>query len=146
MTNLHPHLLITQAVRHLLRAPYSGDSPALDLALEAVGMAGDTRLTHLLIVYLMGETDGVPKDARHLFRLYMVLKQYKEAARTAVIIAREEQTAGNYRSAHDLLYGMVQELRRRDLRVPAEMTDNLALLHSYILAKVRIWFMTKNGF
>ncbi|KAA0198003.1 hypothetical protein FBUS_08310, partial [Fasciolopsis buskii] len=135
-----------KAVRHLLRAPYSGDSPALDLALEAVGMAGDTRLTHLLIVYLMGETDGVPKDARHLFRLYMVLKQYKEAARTAVIIAREEQTAGNYRSAHDLLYGMVQELRRRDLRVPAEMTDNLALLHSYILAKVRIWFMTKNGF
>ncbi|THD21180.1 hypothetical protein D915_008124 [Fasciola hepatica] len=124
-----------KAVRHLLRAPYSGDSPALDLALEAVGMAGDTRLTHLLIVYLMGETDGVPKDARHLFRLYMVLKQYKEAARTAVIIAREEQTAGNYRSAHDLLYSMVQELRRRELRVPAEMTDNLALLHSYILAK-----------
>ncbi|TPP67270.1 WD repeat-containing protein 19 [Fasciola gigantica] len=127
-----------KAVRHLLRAPYSGDSPALDLALEAVGMAGDTRLTHLLIVYLMGETDGVPKDARHLFRLYMVLKQYKEAARTAVIIAREEQTAGNYRSAHDLLYSMVQELRRRELRVPAEMTDNLALLHSYILAKVHV--------
>ncbi|CAL8084188.1 unnamed protein product [Calicophoron daubneyi] len=127
-----------KAVRHLLRAPYSEDSPALDLALEAVGMAGDARLTHLLIVYLMGEADGVPKDARHLFRLYMVLEQYKEAARTAVIIAREEQTAGNYRSAHDLLYSMVQELRQRNLRVPAEMTDNLGLLHSYILAKVHV--------
>ncbi|KER26661.1 hypothetical protein T265_13963, partial [Opisthorchis viverrini] len=127
-----------KAVGLLLRAPYSENSPALDLALEAVGLAGDTRLTHFLIVYLMGEADGVPKDARHLFRLYMVLKQYKEAARTAVIIAREEQTAGNYRSAHDLLFSLVQELRQRDLRVPSEMADNLALLHSYVLAKVHV--------
>lgn len=116
--------------------PYSDKSPALDLALEAVGQADDSRLTHMLIVYLMGETDGVPKDERYLFRLYMVLKQYKEAARTAVIIAMEEQTAGNYRPAHDLLFSMVQELRQRSLRVPAEMLDSLALLHSYILAKV----------
>ncbi|KAG5445532.1 WD repeat-containing protein 19, variant 2 [Clonorchis sinensis] len=127
-----------KAVGLLLRSPYSENSPALDLALEAVGLAGDTRLTHFLIVYLMGEADGVPKDARHLFRLYMVLKQYKEAARTAVIIAREEQTAGNYRSAHDLLFSLVQELRQRDLRVPSEMADNLALLHSYVLAKVHV--------
>ncbi|KAA3676291.1 WD repeat-containing protein 19 [Paragonimus westermani] len=127
-----------KAIRNLLRSPYTENSPALDLALEAVGLADDTRLTHLLIVYLMGEADGVPKDARHLFRLYMVLKQYKEAARTAVIIAREEQTAGNYRSAHDLLFSLVQELKQRDLRVPAEMADNLALLHSYVLAKVHV--------
>ncbi len=38
-----------------------------------------------------------PKDAKYLFRLYMARKQYKEAAKTAVIIAREEQAAGNYR-------------------------------------------------
>ncbi|CAH8523624.1 unnamed protein product [Heterobilharzia americana] len=130
-----------KAIRHLLHVPYTENSPALDLALEAVGQAGDSRLTHLVIVYLMGETDGVAKDARHLFRLYMVLKQYKEAARTAVIIAREEQTNGNYRSAHDLLFSMVQELRQRNIRVPSEMSENLALLHSYILAKVHV----KNG-
>lgn len=34
------------------------------------------------------------KDAKYLFRLYMALKQYREAARTAIIIAREEQCAG----------------------------------------------------
>ncbi|CAH8850820.1 unnamed protein product [Trichobilharzia szidati] len=130
-----------KAIKHLLHVPYTENSPALDLALEAVGLAGDSRLTHLVIVYLMGETDGVAKDARHLFRLYMVLKQYKEAARTAVIIAREEQTNGNYRSAHDLLFSMVQELRQRNIRVPSEMSENLALLHSYILAKVHV----KNG-
>ncbi|KAH8876686.1 WD repeat-containing protein 19 [Schistosoma japonicum] len=124
-----------KAVKHLLHVPYKENSPALDLALEAVGQAGDSRLTHLVIIYLMGETDGVVKDARHLFRLYMVLKQYKEAARTAVIIARDEQTNGNYRSAHDLLFSMVQELRQRNIHVPFEMSENLALLHSYILAK-----------
>ncbi|CAH8629315.1 unnamed protein product [Dicrocoelium dendriticum] len=130
-----------KAVRLALRVPYTENSPALDLALEAVGRAGDARLAHTLVVFLMGESDGVPKDARHLFRLYMVLKQYKEAARTAVIIAREEQIVGNYRSAHDLLFRLVQELRDRNLRVPSEMADNLALLHSYILAKVHV----KNG-
>jgi len=34
------------------------------------------------------------KDAKYLFRLYMALKQYREAARTAIIIAREEQCSG----------------------------------------------------
>ena len=36
------------------------------------------------------------QDAKYLFRLYMALKQYREAARTAIIIAREEQNAGWY--------------------------------------------------
>ena len=56
----------------------------------------------------MGEVDGVPKDAKYLFRLYMARKQYKEAAKTAVIIAREEQAAGNYRNSHDVLFNMYQ--------------------------------------
>ena len=34
------------------------------------------------------------QDAKYLFRLYMALQQYREAARTAIIIAREEQSAG----------------------------------------------------
>ena len=34
------------------------------------------------------------QDAKYLFRLYMALKKYTEAARTAIIIAREEQNAG----------------------------------------------------
>ena len=56
----------------------------------------------------MGETDGVPKDAKYLFRLYMAKGQYKEAAKTAIIIAREEQAQGNYRNAHDVLFNMHQ--------------------------------------
>lgn len=34
------------------------------------------------------------KDARYLFQLYMALKQHRDAARTAIVIAREEQSSG----------------------------------------------------
>ena len=57
-------------------------------------MAKDDNLTHELIDYLMGETDGTPKETKYIFKLYMSLGQYKQASRTAVIIAREEQALG----------------------------------------------------
>ena len=89
---------------------------------QVVGESGQTHLARQLIEFLMGETDGVPKDAKYLFRLYMARKQYKEAAKTAVIIAREEQAGGNYRNAHDVLFNMWQELVRHGIPVPYEMT------------------------
>jgi WD repeat-containing protein 19 len=33
--------------------------------------------------------DRVPKDPNYIFRLYMALGNYRQAARTAVIIARQ---------------------------------------------------------
>ena len=36
----------------------------------------------------------------------MALEQYREAARTAILIAGEDQAAGNYRNAHDVLFYM----------------------------------------
>lgn len=42
----------------------------------------------------MGELDGEPKEAKFLFRMYMALKQYSEAAQTAILIAKEDQCAG----------------------------------------------------
>ena len=38
----------------------------------------------------------------------MSLKQYREAARTAIIIAKEDQASGSYRTAHDVLFEMYQ--------------------------------------
>ena len=49
---------------------------------------------------------------KYVFRLHMALRQYEEAAKTAAIIAREEHNAGNYRVAHDLLFGIDSILRR----------------------------------
>ena len=129
-----------------------------------VGTSGQSSLARQLIEFLMGEVDGVPKDAKYLFRLYMARKQYKEAAKTAVIIAREEQAAGNYRNAHDVLFNMyqvtlgiqrkyfqeflkyllfdfnfvTQELCRHRITVPWEMAHNLMVLHSYTLARLHV--------
>lgn len=85
---------------------------ALSLAIDCVASSNDDRLGNQLIEFLLGEHDGAPKDSKYLFRLYMAKKQYKEAAKTAVIIGNQEQMAGNYRSAHDLLFTMYQVIMR----------------------------------
>ncbi|CAH1776664.1 unnamed protein product [Owenia fusiformis] len=134
-------LLCTQyqrALKHFLRCQNTDDNQAIEMAIETVGQANDENLTHNLIDYLMGENDGVPKDAKYLFRLYMALKQHREAARTAIIIAREEQNAGNYRNAHDVLFSMYQELKQQKIKIPTEMASNLMILHSYILVKIHV--------
>ena len=59
-------------------------------AIEVVGSTSgqNAHLSRQLVDFLMGETDGVPKDAKYLFRLYMAKGQYKEAAKTAIIIGK----------------------------------------------------------
>ncbi|XP_074085717.1 WD repeat-containing protein 19 [Macrotis lagotis] len=127
-----------RALKHFLKCPSSEDNMAIEMAIETVGHAKDEVLTNQLIDHLLGESDGMPKDAKYLFRLYMALKQYREAARTAIIIAREEQSAGNYRNAHDVLFSMYAELKTQKIKIPSEMATNLMILHSYILVKIHV--------
>ncbi len=70
--------------------------------------------------------------------MYLSLKKYVEAAKTAVLIARQEQISGNYRDAHDVLFGMYTDLVKEKIKLPFELTQNLMLLHSYILIKIHI--------
>ncbi|XP_034544746.1 WD repeat-containing protein 19 [Notolabrus celidotus] len=128
----------SRALKHFLKCPNTEDNLAVEMAIETVGQAKDPSLTNQLIDYLMGESDGMPKDAKYLFRLYMALQQYREAARTAIIIAREEQSAGNYRNAHDVLFSMYTELQAQKIKIPAEMATNLMILHSYLLVKIHV--------
>ncbi|XP_036274352.1 WD repeat-containing protein 19 isoform X1 [Pipistrellus kuhlii] len=128
----------SRALKHFLKCPSSENNAAIEMAIETVGQAKDELLTSQLIDHLMGESDGMPKDAKYLFRLYMALKQYREAARTAIIIAREEQSAGNYRNAHDLLFSMYAELKSQKIKIPSEMATNLMILHSYVLVKIHV--------
>uniref|UniRef100_A0A3B5B1S0 WD repeat-containing protein 19 n=1 Tax=Stegastes partitus TaxID=144197 RepID=A0A3B5B1S0_9TELE len=128
----------SRALKHFLKCPNNEDNMAIEMAIETVGQAKDASLTNQLIDYLMGESDGMPKDAKYLFRLYMALQQYREAARTAIIIAREEQCAGNYRNAHDVLFSMYTELQAQKIKIPAEMATNLMILHSYLLVKIHV--------
>ena len=115
----------------------------IDLAIQVVGRAvkqnkREEKLKDTLINYIMGETDGNPKDAKYLFQLYIALQKFPEAARTAVIIAREEQSAGNYRIAHGVLFKMHQTLEKEGVKIPMDMWNNLMILHSYIMVKVHI--------
>ncbi|XP_016278762.1 WD repeat-containing protein 19-like isoform X1 [Monodelphis domestica] len=127
-----------RALKHFLKCSNTEDNMAIEMAIDTVGQANDESLTNQLIDHLMGESDGMPKDAKYLFRLYMALKQYREAAQTAIIIAREEQSAGNYRNAHDVLFSMYAELRNQKIKIPSEMATNLMILHSYILVKIHV--------
>ena len=68
----------------------------------------------------------------------MARKQFREAAKTSVIISNQEQIVGNYRSSHDLLFSMYQELKRNNLTVANDMKFNLILLHRYILVRTHV--------
>jgi WD repeat-containing protein 19 len=107
----------------------------IEKAIEVVGKAKSQILTHTLIDYLMGEEDGVPKDPNYIFRLYMALGNFKQAAKTANIIARQEQELGNYKVAHLILFETIKDLEAQNVKVPANLRSSFLLLHSYILVK-----------
>lgn len=52
---------LLQALKHFLRVQSIEDTQSIELAIETVGQANDDTLTHQLIDFLMGETDGMPK-------------------------------------------------------------------------------------
>lgn len=114
-----------------------GESAA-DKAIELVGKAKQDTLTRQLIDFLMGDTDGIPKDPNYIFRLYMALDNYEQAANTAIIIARQEQELGNYKIAHGILFDTYKDLESRRIKIPNELKQNLMLLHSYVLAKILV--------
>lgn len=130
----------TKALRFLLKASTfnNEESQALSMAIDCVATSNNEQLARQLIEFLLGDVDGTPKDPRYLFRLYMARKHYKDAAKTAVIIANQEQLSGNYKTAHNLLFTLYQELRRNNLAITAELTNNLILLHRYTLVRIHI--------
>ncbi|XP_063240827.1 WD repeat-containing protein 19 [Bacillus rossius redtenbacheri] len=129
-----------KALKHLMTVMKANpeNEEAVTLAIDVVGASNEDFLANQLIEFLLGESDNIPKDPKFLFRLYMARRQYREAAKTAIIIANEEQISGSYRNAHDMLFAMYQELRRHGIKVPAEMRAGLTLLHSYILVRLHV--------
>jgi WD repeat-containing protein 19 len=110
----------------------------IDKAIVVVGKAQSDALTNMVVDYLMGETDGIQKDHNYLFRLHIALRNYEQAARTSVVIARQEQEMGNYKIAHTQLFDTFKELMSEGKRPPAELSRQLMLLHSYVLVKVLV--------
>ena len=107
----------------------------IDAAIEVVGKSQNDNLTHQLIDFLLGEKDGIPKDQNYIYRLYLALKKYDEAAKTALIISRDEQDHGNYSLAHSVAVETVRQLEAVEMKVPSQLRLSFVLLHSYILVK-----------
>lgn len=110
----------------------------IDAAIEVVGKSQNEGLTHQLIDFLVGEKDGVPKDPNYIYRLYMALKKYDDAAKTALIIARQEQEMGNYPLAHSVVFETIRHLEDAGIKVPLQLRQSFVLLHSYILVKTLV--------
>jgi len=111
----------------------------IEKAIEVVGRARSDVLTHTLIDHLTGTGPNAPPKAPvHIFRLYMALGNFLQAASTAMVIAIQEREQGNYKSAHATLYETLRELEARSLKIPSALKSEFLLLHSYLLAKKRI--------
>ena len=107
----------------------------IDAAIEVVGKSQDEALTRQLIDFLLGEKDGMPKDPSYIYRLYMALKKYEEAAKTALIIARQEQDMGNYSIAHGVVFETIRSLEDAGMQVSLQLRQHFVLLHSYLRIK-----------
>lgn len=114
----------------------SGEGDAiLPRTIDLAGKAKSDAVTHALIDYLMGETDGQPKDPKWVFKLYIALGDYQQATKTASIIADQEQASGNYKVAHGVLFETHRALEKSGTRTPRVLQQALLLLHSYLLVK-----------
>ena len=109
---------------------------AIDVVRLAQADQGGELLVRQLHDFLIGDSDGVVKDLNFIFRLYLSIGEYGQAANTAVLIAQQEQQCGQYNAAHAILLNIAQELRAKKIAIPNELKKSLTLLHSYRLAKL----------
>ncbi|RNF00878.1 WD repeat-containing protein 19 isoform X2 [Trypanosoma conorhini] len=112
-----------------------GEPEDIEKAIQVVGKSRSDALTNRLIDYLMGETDGEPKEPSYIFKLYMALGSYEKAAKTSVLIATKEQEMGNYILAHKTLVDAYRILKEKKMHIPNDLRRSLMLLHSYIIAR-----------
>lgn len=107
----------------------------LPRAIEVAAKAKIEAVTHTLIDYLIGESDGNPKNPQWVFKLYLALGETSQACKTALIIAETEQKSGNYKNAHAALLETYTALEAANARIPRDLLRKLTLLHSYLLVK-----------
>eukprot|EP00924_Labyrinthula_sp_SR-Ha-C_P014324 maker-scaffold_20-snap-gene-2.1-mRNA-1 protein AED:0.01 eAED:0.02 QI:0/0/0/1/1/1/2/0/1497 len=118
----------------------SNDPGSIEKAIQVVGNAKNDLLTHTVIDFLMGETDNIPKDAVYIFKLYVALNNFAEAANTAELIAKQQQASCNFSKAHKIVFQIEETLRTRntDVKLPQSVYMLMMILHSYLLVKKRI--------
>jgi len=73
-----------------------------------------------------------------LLNYYISTKSLVEAAKTATIVARQEQDTGNYNAAHATLLRACKELKAKHVQLPKDVLDALRVLHFYRLVRVQV--------
>ncbi|KAL0213416.1 hypothetical protein RCL1_007042 [Eukaryota sp. TZLM3-RCL] len=113
---------------------------AIEDAINVVAESNSDILIRTMFDFLMGDSDGVAKDVRHLFTLYAKLKHYVQAAKTALIIAGQEIESGQYLDARDTLYVTLSKIKRvsAGYKLPTKLYGMLRNLHSYVITKYLI--------
>jgi WD repeat-containing protein 19 len=111
-----------------------GDALIPDM-IDMVGRVKIDSLTHELVDYLMGETDNIPKEPQWTFKLYRAIGNVKQAVKIAINIAQQEQDAGNYKYAHNVLLDTYKDIKLHNLKIPFDLNSKLATIHSFQLAK-----------
>eukprot|EP00466_Bigelowiella_natans_P012081 jgi/Bigna1/52322/estExt_Genewise1Plus.C_70063 len=124
-----------KAMRLFLRCGEEEIESAIKIVKAARTSPERPMLVRMLHAYLLGEKDGKPKEPKFVYLLYMAIGDHQKASKTAVIIATQEQKIGGYRTAHDLLFETLNELRNNKIAVPNELMRTLTLLHSYIIVR-----------
>lgn len=120
----------------------SGDS-GIERAIEVCGIVGKDEVTHLLRQFLLGESresDGVPKEAKWMYKLHMRLGNYDRAGKSAAIIADELLSKagtgqGYYTQSRDVLRDAQMDLAANGRPPPPEVSSRLRLLHSYSIVR-----------
>ena len=70
----------------------------------------------------------------------MALQKFDDAAKDAIIIAREEQISGNYRNARSILLKNYLAIKRANMTIPSELDEMLMVAHNYLTVKVSNFF------
>eukprot|EP00455_Lapot_gusevi_P056858 TRINITY_DN9540_c0_g1_i8.p1 TRINITY_DN9540_c0_g1~~TRINITY_DN9540_c0_g1_i8.p1 ORF type:complete len:402 (+),score=109.73 TRINITY_DN9540_c0_g1_i8:43-1248(+) len=124
-----------KALRLYLQCGEQQLDAAIDVIKRSLGRPEQDLLVRQLTEFLAGDIDGRVKDPIYMYRLYMAVGDYPQAASTALLIANQEQRIGNYKVAHGILLETYRELEQQQLPISEELKRSLILLHSYILVK-----------
>lgn len=123
------------AIKLLLH--YGDGSTDIDKALDLLKSCKQSVSTiELILKYLNGELDGCKRPPLYVFKFYMAMEKYGDAARTAYLLADREIEAGRYSKAKSVLIQCACKLRMQAKYMPTKFRDLLILLHGLEAGKV----------
>lgn len=83
----------------------------MDKAIDLCVKNKNQRMITELMDHLDRDYTGNEKD-KYILKLYIASGDYRKASSVALQLSTYEQTEGNYKIAHDILLGLIKDMRR----------------------------------